>query len=59
MHEGGYHGSAEAEIQAAIDAFDINRPLNHLVKLVAGDVRETAPILVDNPIWWSRSSISM
>lgn len=52
MHEGGYHGSAEAEIQAAIDAFDINRPLNHIpkVELVAGDVCETAPqYLVDNP----------
>jgi hypothetical protein len=52
MHTGGYHGSAEAEIQAAIDAFDINRPLNHIPKaeLVAGDVCQSAPrYLVENP----------
>ncbi len=52
MHAGGYQGSAEAEIQAAVDAFDINRPLNHIPKvdLVGGDVCQTAPqYLVDNP----------
>ncbi|MEE2786217.1 MAG: TylF/MycF/NovP-related O-methyltransferase [Myxococcota bacterium] len=51
MHEGGYQGSALEELRAAIEVFDVNRPLNHIdkIELVKGDVCETAPqYLEDN-----------
>jgi hypothetical protein len=41
-----------ADVQAAVDLYDLNRPLSHIskVELVAGNIQKTAPrYLKDNP----------
>jgi hypothetical protein len=45
LQTGGLQGSSLQDVQAAIDLYDKNRPLSHIdkVKLVAGDLTETAP----------------
>ena len=49
---GGFRGSEAEDIQAAIDLFDMNRPLPHLpkVEIVKGDICTTAKAYVEaNP----------
>ena len=47
---GALAGSSAAELTAAIEMFDSNRPLSHIskIELVAGDLCETAPKYLDD-----------
>jgi Macrocin-O-methyltransferase (TylF) len=52
LQTGGLKGSTRQDVQAAVDLYDLNRPLQHIqkVELVEGDLAKTGPqYLKENP----------
>ncbi len=52
LKEGGLKGATLEQVQAAVDVYDLNRPISHIpkVELVAGDLKETAcAYVLNNP----------